>query len=52
LLIEPADCRFGDGAIGVVHESKATRTAGFPIDGKHNLGGFADARQVLAQLWL
>ena len=47
LLIEPADRRFGDRAIRVVDEREAARAAGFPIDGKNNLGGFADARQML-----
>ena len=48
LLIESADRRFGDGAIRVIDERETARPAGFPIDGKNDLGGFTDARQVLA----
>jgi hypothetical protein len=47
-LIEPADRRFGDRTILVVDEREAARATGFPVNGKNNLGGFTDARQVLA----
>jgi hypothetical protein len=47
-LIESADGCFSDGAIRVVDKRETARSARFPIDGKHYLGGFADARQVLA----
>jgi hypothetical protein len=47
-LIESADGCFGDGPIRVVDKRETARSAGFPIDGKNYLGGFADARQMLA----
>jgi hypothetical protein len=52
LLIESPDGFFGNAAFGVINERKAAWTAGFPIDGKNDLGGFTDARQVLSQLCL
>jgi hypothetical protein len=52
LLVEPADRCFRDRAIGIVDEGEAARAAGFPVDRKDNLGRLADARQMLAQLWL
>jgi len=52
LLIETPDRLFGDGAIRVVHKREAARAAGFPVDRDNDLGGFADTRQVLSQLWL
>jgi hypothetical protein len=46
-LIEAADGCFSDGAIRVVDKRETARPACFPIDGKHYLGGFANARQML-----
>jgi hypothetical protein len=43
LLIEPADCRFCDGAIGVIDKREAAGPSGFSIDGKNYLGRFTDA---------
>ena len=37
LLVEPPDRLFSDGAIRVVDEREAARTAGFPIDGQDDL---------------
>src|SRR6266542_4436790 len=48
LLIEPADRRLGDRAIGVIDKRESSRTAGFPINGENDLGGFADAGEMLA----
>jgi hypothetical protein len=47
-LIELADGRFCDGAIRVIDKRETSRPSGFPIDGKNYLGGFTDARQMLA----
>jgi hypothetical protein len=47
-LIELADGCFGDGAIRVIDKRETSRPSGFPIDGKNYLGGFTDARQMLA----
>jgi hypothetical protein len=43
LLIEAADCGFGDRSIGVVNKCESTRPTGFTIHGEDDLGGFTDA---------
>jgi len=48
LLIEAADCRFGDRAIRIINEREAARPARFTIDWQNDLAGFTDARQVLS----
>jgi hypothetical protein len=52
LLVESANSLLGDGAVGVVDKGKAARSAGFPVGWQHDLGGYADARQVLPQICL
>ena len=44
----PADRRFGDCAIRVINECEASWTAGFPINGENDLGGFANAGKMFA----
>jgi hypothetical protein len=43
LLIEAANCGFGDRSIGVVNKRESTRPTGFTIHRKNDLGGFTDA---------
>src|SRR3954471_6687373 len=43
LLVEPADGRFGDCAIRVIHKCETARPSCFTIDRENDLGRFTDA---------
>jgi hypothetical protein len=51
-LIEPADGGLRDSAIGVIDERESAGTSGFPVNWKNDLGGFADAGEMLPQFCL
>jgi hypothetical protein len=51
LAIELLDRRFGLRPLGVFHERKTTRSAGFAVERADNLRWFADLRKVLAQIF-
>src|SRR5690606_15578330 len=49
LLVEPTNSFFRHRAVRVINERETARPAGFPINGKDDLGWYADARQVFPQ---
>jgi hypothetical protein len=48
LLVETPDRLLGDRAVGIVNERETSRSSGLPVGREHDLGGGADARQMLA----
>jgi hypothetical protein len=49
LLIESPDRFFSDGAVGIVDERKASRPAGFTVDGENYGRGYADGGKMFAE---
>ena len=52
LLIEASNRLLGYAAIGIVDECETPWATGLPIDGQHDLGWYADTRQMLPQICL